>query len=521
MITIKDSVESLLPSLDEYFQSQMQEKHILGMSVGIVLQDKVVYSKGFGYKNIKTQEPVTPETTFQICSISKIFTALLAMEQFEQGKFKLDDDVNRYLPHDRVGYVGSKKPNANKVTFKQLLTHTAGIGEIKAYSDLLHIRSVFDFVQPSHYPIIPLEGIFKKGIPCYVEPGTKYCYANQGITLLGYLTEQFTGQQWHEMVLDRILKPLKMDKTDAVFSDRVSPYFAFGYTFNGKRYKRAKHYWSWGRPAGGIYSCTEDIMKFMQFLLHKAQTDNLSLLKQKTFEMMIETQNCLDPRLENLGLVFHLFKLQHQNKEFTIAWHGGHTVGFNCIMIFDIENQLGIILLGNTSNKRPTYFLMRDLLWKIYGIDNVKIKNDLISNQVPLDLGFMRKLSGVYGNERKGFLTNIRNFLDFGEFIVFEKNKSLWIQSLWGIKKKGVRLYPLDEKDSFLFGITEQLGPYTMIPIEPVLFVPNAESQVTKLYFELSELVKKSGIKKLKTKLLLLKVVAICLIVGLTIRLFI
>lgn len=480
----------------------MDFRHILGLSVGIVHNDKIIYSNAFGYKDITTKEPVKTDTTFQICSISKIFTGLLVMEQFERGKFKLDDDINQYLPHDRVGYIGSKNPKHSRVTFKHLLTHTSGIGELKTYSDLFHIKTTFDFTQPPRFPIVPLEGIFKKGVPCHVEPGTKYSYSNHGITLLGYLMEQFTGLQYHELVLEHILKPLHMDKSDAIFSNRVAPYYAEGHTFNGKKYSKKRHFWSWGRPAGGIYSCTDDMVKFIKFLLHKCQTEDLKLIQPETFDLMLENHNCLDPRLENFGLIFHLFKL----KGFKIAWHGGHTLGFNCIIAIDVENQLGIIILGNTSNKRPAYLVMRDLLWKIYGINKEEEIAKIIQYDKDLDINLARKFIGVYG-KLPGYLTNTRDFLDFGEFIIKIKDNKLWLKSLWGSKKNGVRLYPLDEKDPYIFGMTEQLGPYTMIPIEPLLFIPNPKGEIMKLYFELSELVKKEGIKSLKTKILLLKLI--------------
>jgi hypothetical protein len=155
---------------------------------------------------------------------------------------------------------------------------------------------------------------------------------------------------------------------------------------------------------------------------------------------------------------------------------------------------------------------MRDLLWKIYNIDKNETTKNIITKQININPAIAKSMIGVYG-KLPGYLTNTRDFLDFGEFIVYMKNQTLMLKSLWGSKKKGVNLYPLDKEDPYIFGITEQLSPYTMIPVEPILFVPDSNGKINRVYFELSELIRKSGLKSLKNKILLLKIIGTLILI--------
>src|SRR5262249_59473276 len=109
--------------------SQLQRLDVPGLAAGIVKNGRLVCTGAAGMANIEQKKPVTADTLFLIASVSKVVTATALMQLQEEGKFKLDDDVNRYLPF-RVSIPESP---ASPITFRQLLTHTSSIRDNSTY----------------------------------------------------------------------------------------------------------------------------------------------------------------------------------------------------------------------------------------------------------------------------------------------------------------------------------------------------------------------------------------------------
>ncbi len=162
----------------------MDDNDIPGLSLSLVKEGKIEFAKTFGYKNLETKAKATDDTMFAIASAAKTVTATAVMQLWEQGKFKLDDDINQYLPFK------VRNPNYPDIaiTFKMLLTHTSSITDnwdvIKYYNG---------------DPTISMKDYF----PAYFigdnydeeqnwgdwEPGTSYEYSNTAVGLSGYLVE--------------------------------------------------------------------------------------------------------------------------------------------------------------------------------------------------------------------------------------------------------------------------------------------------------------------------------------------
>ena len=138
-------IDQTLAQVEELVTELLNEEPLAGLAVGIVQGDELVYAKGFGLADIKEQKPVTPDTVFRIGSISKTFTAIALMQLWEQGRFELDDPVNDYL---KAYTIYPASPDAPQVTFRHLLTHTGGIGELRSWTDLF--RPVIGLVLQPH-----------------------------------------------------------------------------------------------------------------------------------------------------------------------------------------------------------------------------------------------------------------------------------------------------------------------------------------------------------------------------------
>jgi CubicO group peptidase (beta-lactamase class C family) len=130
----REAVERILERADELIVGAMNERTTPGAGAGVVSGSETVYAKGFGLADVEQGRQVTPKTVFRIGSITKTMTAIGLMQLWEQGEFDLDDPVNEYLGNYRVEHPG---PAAPPVTFRHMLTHTSGIGELRKITYLL------------------------------------------------------------------------------------------------------------------------------------------------------------------------------------------------------------------------------------------------------------------------------------------------------------------------------------------------------------------------------------------------
>jgi CubicO group peptidase (beta-lactamase class C family) len=130
----REAVERVLERADELIVEAMNERTTPGLGVGVVNGSQPVYVKGFGLADVERERPVTKQTVFRIGSITKTMTAIGLMQLWERDRFDLDDPVNEYLK----GYeVKHPDPVAPPVTFRHMLTHTSGIGELRSVADLM------------------------------------------------------------------------------------------------------------------------------------------------------------------------------------------------------------------------------------------------------------------------------------------------------------------------------------------------------------------------------------------------
>ena len=121
-----------LPEADRNIFAWMNKKHVAGLAACIIKSNRIVWSKGYGWANIEKKIPFTPHNTiFQIASVSKTITATAIMQLYEKHKFKLDDDINKYLPFR----VRNPKYPDRPITFKHLLTHTSSIHDSDDFID--------------------------------------------------------------------------------------------------------------------------------------------------------------------------------------------------------------------------------------------------------------------------------------------------------------------------------------------------------------------------------------------------
>src|SRR5436305_3346453 len=209
----------------------------------------VILRKGYGLANMEWQVPSRPDTKFRLGSITKQFTSMVVMQLVGEGKIKLDEKITTYLPDYR-------KDTGDRVTVRNLLTHTSGI---PSYT------SVPGFFQNKSRDPHTVDEFVKNFCSGDLEftPGTKYEYDNSGYFLLGAIIEHVTGKPYEQNLQERIFAPLGMNDSGYDHGATVLAHRAAGYQLTPHGYENAP-YLDMTIPfaAGSLYSTVDDLAKW-------------------------------------------------------------------------------------------------------------------------------------------------------------------------------------------------------------------------------------------------------------------
>ena len=123
-ITDDPRVATALKIIEVWVDAQLAYEDIPGMSIGVVYDQELIWSRGFGFADVSKKRPATPGTIYSICSISKLFTSISIMQLWEQGKLRLDDSIKKHLPWFSIQ---DKYPDAPEITIQGILTHSSGL----------------------------------------------------------------------------------------------------------------------------------------------------------------------------------------------------------------------------------------------------------------------------------------------------------------------------------------------------------------------------------------------------------
>lgn len=314
--------------IDSIIEPYMQEMGIPGIAIGYYDgENGQLYS--YGYANIVSKVKITPETIFEIASVTKVFTSTLVALEVVKDKMKLTDPVAKYLP-------ALKGTKAGDITLKELATHTSSLPRVPpATNKIYEKKSIIEFLQ--------------KWVPSY-PIGTKYLYSNLGFGVLGYALANLEDSSFEEMVERNICKPLKMFSTLVHIPPGLVSQYSQGYTKNGEIAQRyAMNAW----PAGGsLRSTARDLLKFLEANLGKISSREL----KQAMELSQKEYFQVRPGF-SMGLGWQRVK----TKNHLIIDKNGGVKGFSSYIGMIPEKNIGIVILLNKGKSKST-FLGRKIL---------------------------------------------------------------------------------------------------------------------------------------------------------------
>lgn len=329
----RDAVSAVVPAFDAVTEQAFAKSGVPGMAVAVVKDDRVVYLRCFGVRNITTQEPVTPHTRFQLASISKSFTAATVASMVGDGTVSWDDPVSPLIRGFRLAdpYV------TEHVTFRDLLSHRTGL---PAYAgdelqdigyDRSEIIGKLSFITP--------EGQFR----------SHYAYSNIGITLAAEAAANKAGIPWEDLVARRIFIPAGMGNTSARFSDfenatdRADTYP----TKDGTPVAGPLLNDDVNSPAGGVSSTITDMARYARLQANGGTIDTKEVVNRTALEETHRPQNIMKYTNTSLTAYGLGWETVFENGRARVEHGGDLTSGVSTYITIWPDEKMAIVVLTN------------------------------------------------------------------------------------------------------------------------------------------------------------------------------
>jgi CubicO group peptidase (beta-lactamase class C family) len=385
-------IEARLAGFDESMAQILKDWNVPGIGVGIVVKDKLVFAKGYGYRDYGKKLPFTSKTVVPIASNTKLFTATACGLLVEDGKLEWDKPVRQFVP----GIEFYNDDLNRQITIRDMLSHRTGMTR----HDTIWYKS--DFTRKELFERLK-----------YLEPTkplrTTFLYNNMMYAGAGYVVELLSGKTWEDFLRERIFNPLGMKST--VFSiEELEKQPDHGVPFTEHRDSDELYEIPYYReaagmgPAGSINSNLEDLSRWVIAQLNKGVVDGRQVLPASVIkETMAPTIAMPNSELESRGWgemlnsVYGMGRWTASYRGHLIAYHGGDINGFHSQISILPEDGIGVIVLVISDNGAALYDpISYDVYERLLGLSHTPWSERL------LDLRRKAKAAGKVARSQAG-----------------------------------------------------------------------------------------------------------------------
>ena len=317
-----------------------------GAAIAVVKSGEVVFKKGYGVADLDSKNAITSSTNFNICSMTKQFTAYGILQLLHAGKLSLDDKLNKYF-HDFAPRV------AGMITIRNLLTHSSGIVDHYSYVDKKLYKEFWD--KDVLTAIQHIDSV-------YFQPGSRYQYSNTAFCLLSQIIERLSGETYPAYIVNHIFTPLGMNRSGVIqpdfrISDRALGYECVNDTFKISDAKESLFFSTMGD--GGVYTSIDDYLKWIFAIQQKKVLNPLLVQEAQSPQFLIDTAR-------KISYGYGWFVAGSGNEK--LVYHTGSNGGFRTIVFTKPSENYSVVIFSNRTGVD-----LEDLIRvinKIYGVDD-------------------------------------------------------------------------------------------------------------------------------------------------------
>jgi len=330
-------VKEAVAAYEKWLDGERAFKKIPGIAAAMVVDQDVIWQGGTGYADLARKTPATPNTLYSICSISKLFTSISALQLRDQGKLRLDDPVAKHVAWftPKTAY-----PADGPITIEGLLTHASGLQ--RELADTLWIEPNMAF--PSREELV--KGAAGREVA--YRPEQYFQYSNLGFTMAGAVVEAASGQSYADYVRTNVIGPLGLANTFSEMpGEERGKRLATGYSGidrDGNRHPMPFYQTKAMAPAAGYASTALDLAKFASWQFRLLATGGTEVLAATTLREM-QRVHFVDPGWETTwGLGFEVWRKGDK----TFVGHGGSCPGYRTQLTLKPDEKIATIAMANT-----------------------------------------------------------------------------------------------------------------------------------------------------------------------------
>jgi CubicO group peptidase (beta-lactamase class C family) len=424
------STDNRLTGLDAELEKLLKDWKIAGFAVAVVEKDKIIYSKGFGYRDNENKKAVTPNTLFAIGSCSKAFTSSVLGLLEKEGKLDLDKAATTYIPFLKF----FNNDMTEKITVRDMMCHRTGLPRHDFSWYLFNSHSQDSMLMRVQYQE-PNAGIREK-----------WQYNNFMFLAQGVMAEKLTGKTWAQNVKEKLFDSLGMNRSNFTIADMIKDAdHSLGYTVEKDSIiKKTDYYNIMGMsPAGSIHSSVNEMANWVTAWINGGKYKGKEILPSPYVEDAISSQMVIsggvpdkenpDIHFSNYGLGWFLASYRgHYRVE-----HGGNIDGFSASTCFFPSDSIGIIVLTNQNGSvvpSVARNLVADRMLKLkyinWSSDRKKAMDKAKAQQKDAEKSVVsNKITGTKPSHPLSEYEGLFNNPGYGDIEIFLKNDTLFGQT--------------------------------------------------------------------------------------------
>jgi CubicO group peptidase (beta-lactamase class C family) len=311
-----------LAKIDEYVQSQLNGQNLTGLAVGIIIDGKVVKTKGYGLANAEWNIAATEHTVYKLASVSKQMIAAGIMSLVQQGRLHVTDTITRFFKDAPATW--------SNITLRHLLNHTSG---------LQRESPAFDWLRPKTDSVL-IRAAYE--VPLVFATGTRWQYCNLGYFMLAEIIRLVSGQPFGDYLQQQAFGPIGMEQTQTTSARQLVPNRAGGYVRStDNRLMNAEEALAL-RPSGAFLSSIADLMKWELMI-----QQNKWLSKDSWQQMWTDTVSTDRSTTANTRVSYGYGWQVSQFKNRRMVFHDGSLPGFRSSYLRFPDERTAIVVLIN------------------------------------------------------------------------------------------------------------------------------------------------------------------------------
>ncbi len=373
-------------AVDSIVRKGLADHAIPGATIAIVRGGRVVYQKGFGVTSVETGAPVTVETLFRISSNTKVFTATALLMLAEEARVKVSESVGTY--------VTGLSPALARLTFQQLLSHTAGLSDDLSVSGPHDESALLEYVRSWKDDFV------------YMRPGL-FSYSSPGFALVGAAIEEIGGASYANQMNDRLFKPLGMNMT--TFQPTVAVTFPFAQGHSPSAGAAPKivrplpdNAARW--PTGGMFSNVTDLSRFVLAYMNAGILDGRQVLPSSLIAQLARPNVDVPNRADGGKYGYGLYESRYRGLR--VIWHDGVSSGFGSVIRMVPDQQFAVLALGNVTRASAGLLQISDRIFDHFlRPESPVTAAAAAAPNVSLPASELVALAGTYSNPYLGSVT--------------------------------------------------------------------------------------------------------------------